>query len=345
MEIQERNRVDYNQLIDEDHLDNLARPLTYSPTLSTRSNRLLKRSNGRSNIKYTNLPPSGWIGFFKDGFTTVINARWFWIILMFCTLYCGLWLLFGFLWWGLNETYENLRNYTCVEEVSDFPSAFLFSVETELTIGYGHRFITTDCGLGVFLLVVQCLIGLLLDSFLIGLVFSKLTRPRNRRKTILFSDCAVINEKNGKRYFEFRIADLRRSQLVEAHVRVQLYWYKGNERTKDCTLEQFDLDVGYDTGKDRIVLVTPVVVSHLITEDSPLYNITEDNILQQDLEILIVLEAIVESTGLTVQALWSYTEREILMGFYFRPMIYRHGFNCGWEIDYQLMNDVVSCDQ
>ena len=340
----ERSKVDtiqYNPLSDE----LASMPLTYTPSpASFRHSRLVKRSDGRSQINYKGLPPRGWYGFFKDGFTTIIDVHWCLVITLFCCVYCSSWLLFSFLWWGVDEAYESTRNYTCINEVYSFPSAFLYSLETQLTIGYGHRFISADCGFGVVLLIIQSLVGLLIDSFLLGLIFAKITRPTNRRKTILFSNHCVIYEKDGKRYLKFRIADIRKSQLVEAHVRVQLYWYKGNEETQDCTLEQFDLDVGYDTGKDRVILLTPVVASHLITEDSPLYSITEDNLLQQDLEIVVVLEAIVESTGLTLQALWSYTEREIMMDYCFNPMIYRNDYKDRmWVVDYAMLSSVIPC--
>ena len=61
---------------------------------------------------------------------------------------------------------------------------------------------------------------------MLGLIFAKITRPRHRRRTIVFSKQAVVYEEDGTQYFELRIADLRQSQMVEAHVRLQLYWYE-----------------------------------------------------------------------------------------------------------------------
>ena len=302
------------------------------------SRRLVDRSTGRPLIKYKNLPAEGWLGYISDGFTTLINAKWYVILLIFASMYCISWLLFGFCWWGIDTAYAEIGNFSCVSNINGFASSFLFSIETQLTIGYGYRFISDECGVGILLLVFQSVVGLLVDSFLLGLVFSKITRPRKRRKTILFSKQACIYDaEDGQRYFEFRIADIRKSSPVEAHVRVQMYWYYSDTKI----LHESDIEVGYDSGRDRVIMLTPVLVRHSITDISPLYSLSSENLLNQDLEIVIILEAIVESTGLTVQALWSYTEEEIQYNYRFAPMTCRDsGSGNKWEVDFDMISKV-----
>lgn len=48
------------------------------------------------------------------------------------------------------------------------------------------------------LLQVQSLIGLILDAFMLGLTFAKLSQPRERMKTVMFSDYAVIAPRDSK---------------------------------------------------------------------------------------------------------------------------------------------------
>ena len=43
----------------------------------------------------------------------------------------------------------------CVDDVADFTSAMLFSIETQHTIGYGGRAIRTECPHAIILLMVQ----------------------------------------------------------------------------------------------------------------------------------------------------------------------------------------------
>ena len=297
---------------------------------------MIHRDNGRSQFKHLGVPRRGRLGKLKDGFTTLLDARWIWVLLFFCVAYMLSWIVFAVVWLVV-EQIENAFNVTCVEDSESFRAMLLFSIETQVTIGYGGKYVQSDCIIGILLLMVQCLIGLFLDSFLLGLVFAKLTRPRQRRKTILFSDIAVIHEEDGERVLQLRIADLRRSQLVEAHVRLALYWYRKNS-DGDYSLDCYDLDVGYDTGRDRVFFMTPVVVTHRINESSPLHELSTDSLLDQDLEIVVVLEAIVESTGLTVQALWSYTEREILADHRFLPMVCRQAVSQEWAIDFRKIN-------
>ena len=319
---------------------------------------MVRRSNGRSLVRHR-LPPRGYLSYLKDSFTSIINAPWYAIILLFFACYILSWLLFGCLWTVLAYSYPD-SNMTCVMNVEDFKSAFLFSIETQTTIGFGFRYPSSACGVGTLLLVFQSVVGLLLDSFLLGLIFTKLTRPRNRRKTVVFSNNAVIRDEwvkrrkpcreNGamcegvervrQKVLEFRIADVRRSQVVEGHVRLQLYWYRESSGGL-CDLEQYDLDVGYDTGQDRVFLLTPVSVLHHITEDSPLHGLTRDLLASSQLELVVILEGIVEATGLTAQILWSYTRDEILFDRAFEPVSHYSAGSGEWTVDYSKLSSLL----
>ena len=268
--------------------------------------RLVKRSSGRSLMQHLNVPPHHRVGYCRDFFTTIVNSRWYCLVVFFSALYISSWLFFGSVWLGLNIAFTGGGggNGTCVTHVDDFSSAFLFSIETQMTIGYGFKYIEDNCRSAIVVLIIQCVLGLLIDSFLLGLIFTKLSRPRNRRRTLLFSDCAVVRETEEGRVLEFRIADVRRSQVVEAHVRLQLYWYQDSPRGEGAELRQYDLDVGYDTGRDRVFLLTPVSVRHLITESSPLHGLSREELSSSPLELVVILEGIVEVTGLTGQVMY-----------------------------------------
>ena len=320
---------------------------SFLPFTVHRRSRIVRRSNGRSLMKHINVGSLRFqmFGYLTDGFTTLINSPWWVIILFFCLLYLISWLLFAGVW-TLVAYVDGHFNNTCLNNVHDFSSAFLFSVETEMTIGYGNKFIASDCGWGIFILILQCLVGLIIDSFILGLMFAKLTRPRNRRKTIIFSDEAVIYKKNGDSYLELRICDLRHSQIVECHVRLTLYWNKlinpGATKEEDrYEFQQCDLECGYDTGQDRILLLTPTLIHHKITPSSPLYGMAQTELNSQDLEILVNMEGIVESTGLTVQALWSYTSEEVVFDHRFLSMVKRREGK--WEVDFARLNAMEPC--
>lgn len=302
-----------------------------SESTPLRTPKLLKRSSGRSQIRYAGLQTKN-LGFIRDIYTTVINAKWWVILVVFTLSYLMSWFIFGGLWYAANRN----SNFTCLVEVETYSAAFLFSVEVQATIGFGNKYIKSNCIQGILLLVLQSLLSILITSVFGGLVYAKVVRPRNRRKTLLFSEKAVIYEKNGEKVFEFRVGNLRHDGVVECHVRLQFYI----PRLLDgmYQLEQFDLDVGYSSGRDRLFLLTPVTITHYITPTSPLYNLNPHDMAEMDFEIVVVLEGAVEATGLTAQALWSYTKDDIVFDHKLQSMISR---THKWTVDFSHFNETV----
>jgi len=79
------------------------------------------------------------------------------------------------------------------------------------------------CPDAILVLVAQSVAGVLIEAFMVGVVFAKLSRPKKRANTLLFSKNAVISQRDGKFYFMFRVGDMRgRSGLFECHVRAQV---------------------------------------------------------------------------------------------------------------------------
>ena len=56
-----------------------------------------------------------------------------------------------------------------------------------------------------------------------GLVFAKLSRPKKRAQTLMFSKRAVICPRDNQLYLLFRVGDMRKSHIVEAQVISALY--------------------------------------------------------------------------------------------------------------------------
>jgi len=64
--------------------------------------------------------------------------------------------------------------------VSDFTDIFLFSLETQHSIGYGTREITPECPMAMIIMSIQSIFGTLIEAFMVGLVFAKLSKPNKR---------------------------------------------------------------------------------------------------------------------------------------------------------------------
>lgn len=58
-----------------------------------------------------------------------------------------------------------------------------------------------------------------LQALMTGLVFAKLSRPKKRAETLMFSKNAVICKRDGVMTLLFRVGDMRKSHIIEAHIR------------------------------------------------------------------------------------------------------------------------------
>ncbi|XP_015214166.1 G protein-activated inward rectifier potassium channel 1 [Lepisosteus oculatus] len=293
--------------------------------------------NGRCNVQHGNLG-SETSRYLSDLFTTLVDLKWRWNLFIFILTYTVAWLFMASMWWviayirgDLNRAHDD--KYTpCVANVYNFPSAFLFFIETEATIGYGYRYITDKCPEGIILFLFQSILGSIVDAFLIGCMFIKMSQPKKRAETLMFSEHAVISMRDGKLTLMFRVGNLRNSHMVSAQIRCKLLKSRQTPEGEFLPLDQLELDVGFSTGADQLFLVSPLTICHVIDTKSPFYDLSQRSMQTEQFEIVVILEGIVETTGMTCQARTSYTEDEVLWGHRFFPVIsLEEGF---FKVDY-----------
>lgn len=64
------------------------------------------------------------------------------------------------------------------------------------------------------MIIIQTLVGMIMDAITIGIIFARISHPKNRGRSIAISDSACIARRDGILKFMFRIADLRRTQVT-----------------------------------------------------------------------------------------------------------------------------------
>lgn len=149
----------------------------------------------------------------------------------------------------------------------------------------------------------------------VGIVFAKMTRPKNRTQTLLFSRYAVICQRDGELTLMFRVGDMRKSHIIGANIRAQLIKTKSTKEGEVMSQYTTELDIGTDGCSNNMFFIWPLIVCHKINENSPLYNMSASDLIQQErFEIVVILEGTVESTGQTAQARSSFLACEILWG-------------------------------
>ena len=80
--------------------------------------------------------------FLKDFFTSMIDLPWSWTLLSFATSFIISWVVFAGIWYLVVLTHGDLAvqlpddHVACIDNIQDFTSCFLFSLETQHTIGW-----------------------------------------------------------------------------------------------------------------------------------------------------------------------------------------------------------------
>ncbi|XP_033117737.1 G protein-activated inward rectifier potassium channel 2-like [Anneissia japonica] len=262
-----------------------------------------------------------------DFFTTSVDMPWRYNIAMVVLGFFLNWFVFGCIYYVLafiRGDFDNLDNEDwkpCFRNFDNWKSAFMFSIETQTTIGYGYRCPTEDCGEVMFFLMIQTIWANFIEAFIIASLIAKFSRPKMRARTIIFSKTACITMKDGKLIFQFRVGDLQKSPIVEGHLRLQLVKHYVTKEGSYMPFQVFDMNIGHDLGLDRIFLVWPIQIVHVINKKSPLYEISKETLLDSKFEIIAILEGIVEATGTTTQARTSYLPNEIEWGYDFKTVV------------------------
>lgn len=293
----------------------------------SRKTRLVTK-DGHCNIEFGNIKYSSHLAYLLDFWTTFVEIRWRFVLLLFVASFTGSWFVFSLLWYwiaksngdltGQNRTDEHVR---CVDNVNGLTTAFLYSLETQTTIGYGGRALTGHCAGTVALIIVQSLIGVFINCFMCGVILAKISLPKKRAKTVTFSDKAVICLKKGSLCLLIRVANLRKTLLIGSQIYGKLLRTTSTPDGETIILEQVDVDFMVDAGKDNLFFVCPLTLYHVIDRSSPFYELSADSLPHQDFELVVFLEGTAESTSSSCQVRTSYIPQEIQWGFSFLPII------------------------
>lgn len=280
--------------------------------------------NGECNVAHTNIREQG--RFLQDVFTTLVDLKWIHTLIIFTMSFLCSWLLFGMVWWLVAFAHGDLDQkgddfVPCVTDIHSFSSAFLFSIEVQVTIGFGGRMITEECPSAIIILIMQNIVGLVINAIMLGCIFMKTAQANRRAETLIFSKHAVISLRNNKLCFMVRIGDLRKSMIISATVRMQVVRRSSTPEGEVVPLDQIDIHMDNPVGTNGIFLVSPLIICHVIDKASPLYELSASDLLHEDLEVIVVLEGVVETTGITTQARTSYVAEEILWGQRFVPTV------------------------
>ncbi|GAA0719728.1 ion channel [Dokdonella soli] len=190
-----------------------------------------------------------------------------------------------------------------INNAATFSDCFFFSVETLATVGYGNMSPATFYGHCVATL--EILSGMLSMAVITSLVFARFSKPTAR---ILFSRVAVISPYNGVPTLMLRVANQRRSYIVEAAASLVLV--RDEETPDGHSLTRF-----YDLKLERArspMFALSWQIMHRIDEASPLHGVTAEAIRDGDMRLAVTLSGVDEIFAAGITARHSYSHEDIL---------------------------------
>ena len=183
-----------------------------------------------------------------------------------------------------------------------FMEAFFFSAQTITTLGYGR---VAPLGLMANIVAAtESMLGLLSFALATGMLYGRFSKPK---ATVKYSEHAVMAPYQDINGFMFRVVNVQENQLLEVEVTVSLSLRREQSELRDF----FSLDLE----RSKVVFLPSVwTVVHPITDQSPLYTFTADDLEARDAEFIVTMKAFDESFSQTVYSRSSYKPAEIKWG-------------------------------
>jgi inward rectifier potassium channel len=205
---------------------------------------------------------------------------------------------------------EHLNGIVASSEIEKFAQAYFFSAQTFTTVGYGH--ISPQGFLTSAIAATEALIGLLGLALATGLLYGRFSKPKAHLK---FSENAIIAPFQGGKALMIRVASYKNTNLTDAEAKLTLAM---RVEENGVTVNRFfPLDLEYSTIN---VLTLSWTLVHYITEESPLYEFSKEDFVNEKGEVLVFLKAFDEMFSNTVAIRTSYIFKEIVYGAKFSQM-------------------------
>ncbi|KAL0278334.1 UNVERIFIED_CONTAM: hypothetical protein PYX00_000180 [Menopon gallinae] len=303
--------------------------------------------NGECNVLKKSSLSKRRLRYLQDIFTTLVDVKWRWTLIVFALSFIMSWLFYAGIYWLIayaHGDFEHLEDESwtpCVQSLNNFASCFLFSVETQHTIGYGGRSTNEECPEAIFVMCIQSITGVMISAFMAGIFFAKMARPKQRRQTLLFSRKAVICQRDGQLCLMFRVGDMRKSHIIGTNITAHIFRTRTTREGEELPQYQCELTVSADGCDSNLFFIWPLTMVHVIDRKSPLYSISAQELLHETFEIVAILEGTVESTGQTTQARTSYLPGEIKWGHRFESILSYNEERQSYEVDYKKFNNTV----
>jgi inward rectifier potassium channel len=202
--------------------------------------------------------------------------------------------------------------FACLYYLGDRPIAnvaenlplalFYFSIETLATVGYGDMHPQTNYG--HLIATVEIFTGMTFLAVMTGLIFARFSRPRAR---FIFADYPVVAVHQGQPTLMIRVANARNNTISEATARLWLF-------RLEYTAEGEQLRRYHELKLDRQehpMFTLSWTLFHTIDEKSPLYGMSDDDLVKADAALTLNVSGIDDSSAQHLHARQLYSYQDI----------------------------------
>jgi inward rectifier potassium channel len=233
----------------------------------------------------------------RDAYHLFLRARWSLALAIIVGAYLALNLVFA-LAYEISGGIANARPGSLFD-------AFCFSIQTMGTIGYGAMYPTS--GAANLVVIGESVTSLLVTAVATGLVFTKFSRSTAR---LAFAKNPVVGPMDGAPMLMLRLGNERGNQILEATIRVSLV---RTERLKEGTTfyRMYDLRLARERSP---AMSRSWTVLHPIIPESPLYGATPESLERDEVEILVTVAGVDDTSLQPVHARHRYVAADIVWG-------------------------------
>ncbi len=259
----------------------------------------------------------------RDAYHTLLTMPWSRFFALVFGGYLAINALFALGYRALGDAIEHAS-------AGSFADAFFFSVQTLATIGYG-RMAPRTVGANV-LVTVEALLGMVGLAVTTGLVYARFARPTAR---VLFSKVAVVGPYDGVRSLQFRMANARGNEIVEARLKLIMV---RNELTAEGQPVRRVHDLALRRSEHAAFALTWTAI-HPIDAQSPLFGASADHLRESLADLIVSLTGIDQGLAQTVHTRHAYHPEDIRFDARFADIL-----SSGPErtyVDYRKFHDTV----
>ena len=235
-------------------------------------------------------------GRFMDFYHQLLTVSWPWFFVELAAAFIVVNLAFAFLYLLDRGGIANARP-------GSFADAFFFSVQTLGTLGYGvmaPKTLYTN-----LLVTVESFSGILTIALFTGIIFARFSRPFAR---VVFSNVAVVAPFDGVPTLMFRVANQRGEAILDASIVVTLA--RQHTTVEGVTMRRFqELKL---LRSSTALFALSWTVMHPIDQASPLYGLTQADMIDRDMEVVVVLNGLDEIVVDRIYARHAYWADEMI---------------------------------